>query len=153
MRRLAMVVTAALLAGCAQKEATPEAAPAEPMAAPAPAPINLTTVAGTWEFKTMSATSDSVLTTGTLVATANTDGWMMTLPKRKPMALTITVSGDSIMSQSPPYESVLRKGVMVNTSTVYHLVDGKLMGTTMAHYSKGADSVVVLRTEGVRKPQ
>lgn len=151
MKRLAMAVTAALLAGCAQKEATPEAAPAEPVAAPAPAPIDLATVAGTWEFKTMSATSDSVLTTGTLVATATTDGWTMTLPKRKPVTLTIMVSGDSIMAQSPPYESVLRKGVTVNTSTVYHLVEGKLMGTTTAHYSKGADSVLALRTEGVRK--
>lgn len=149
MKCLAMAVTAALLAGCAQKEATPEAAPAEPVAAPAP--IDLASVAGTWEFKTMSATSDSVLTTGTLVATATTDGWTMTLPNRKPVTLTIMVSGDSIMAQSPPYESVLRKGVTVNTSTVYHLVDGKLMGTTTAHYSKGADSVLALRTEGVRK--
>ena len=50
-----------------------------------------------------------------------------------------------------PYESVLRKGVQVKTTTVFRLQDGKLVGTTVAHYTtKGADSVRNLRAEGTR---
>lgn len=153
MRRLVLVMSATLLAGCAKKEPAPEPTPPPP-APVAPAPIDLSAVAGTWEMKTRAATGDSVLVTYTLVATANTAGWIMTLPKRKPLAMTITVSGDSVMSASPQYESVLRKGVKVSTNSVFRLVGDKLMGTTMAHYTvKGPDSLVALRTEGVRAPK
>jgi hypothetical protein len=124
------------------------------MAPPAPAPINLGSVAGTWNFKTMPATGDSVLVTYTLIATADTTGWIMTLPNRKPMALHVTVSGDSVMTDSPQYESVLRKGVKVTTNGTLHLVGDKLVGTTVAHYTvTGPDSVRMLRTEGVRAPK
>lgn len=153
MRRLAFLLSAVVLVGCAKKE--PEPAPAPPEAAappPAPAPIDMAAVAGTWEMKVMPATGDSVLTTYTLVATADTAGWVMTLPKRKPITLSISVSGDSVMSTAPSYESVLRKGVQVQTTSTFHLVDGKLVGTTVAHYTtKGADSVVMLRSEGSKK--
>lgn len=150
MRRIAMVVTALTLVACAKKEETP----ATPGGAMAAAPIDLKTVAGEWNFKTMGLTSDSVLATGTLVATADTAGWTMTLAGRPTMALKITVSGDSIMAAAPQYESVLRKGVMVTTNSTYHLVGDKMMGTTMAHYTvTTADSVVSLRTEGVRAPK
>jgi hypothetical protein len=44
----------------------------------------------------------------------------------------------------------VRKGVQVSTNTVLHFQDNKLMGSTVAHYSKGADTVLNLRTEGVR---
>jgi hypothetical protein len=42
--------------------------------------------------------------------------------------------------------------VSVKTHTVMHLEGDKLVGTTIAHYdTKGADSVRMLRTSGVRK--
>lgn len=149
MRRISVLVATAVLAGCAKK---PEA-PAAPPAAPAPAPINMASVAGMWSMKTMAAVGDSVLTTSTLTATADTSGWILTLPNRKPMTLHVVISGDSIMADAPSYESVLRKGVTVQTSSVYHLVGDKLMGTTKAHYSvTGPDSLVMLRTEGVKMP-
>ena len=151
MRRLAMVVSILALAACAKKD---EAAPAASGGAMAAAPIDLKAVAGAWNFKTMGMTSDSVLATGTLVATADTAGWTMTLAGRPTMALKLTVAGDSIMAQAPQYESVLRKGVMVTTKSTYHLVGDKLIGTTMAHYTvTTADSVMALRTEGVRAPK
>ena len=153
MRRLSLILAAVLLAACAKKEAAPEAVktPAAPVA---PAPINLATVAGTWSFKVMPATGDSVLTTYILVATSTTAGWTMYLPKRDPMTLQIMVMGDSIMAAAPSYESVLRKGVKVTTNSVFHLVGDKLLGTTMAHYTvKGPDSLVALRAEGVKAPK
>jgi hypothetical protein len=46
------------------------------------------------------------------------------------------------------------KGVQVWTRSVFHLQNGMLRGTTVAHYSglKTADSVRTLMTDGVRKP-
>lgn len=44
------------------------------------------------------------------------------------MPVLVTVDGDSVMTMSGPFESVLRKGVQVTTSNVSRLVDGKLVG-------------------------
>ena len=147
MRRLILGLGAALLAGCAK----PEAPPAEPPAAP-PA-INLADVAGTWTVQSKVEGSDSVLVTTTITATATTEGWTITLPGRNPIPMAVTVSGDSVMTSAGPYESAVRKGVQVSTNGVMRLVDGKLIGTTVAHYSvTTADSVVRLRTEGTKNP-
>ena len=147
MRRLVLGLAAALLAGCAK----PEAPPAEPPAAPPG--LDLAALAGTWTMETRGETSDSVLVTYTMTGTATTDGWTITLPGRDPMPMTITVSGDSVMTANGPYESVLRKGVQVSTTGVVRLVDGKLVGRTVARYSvTTADSVVNLRVTGTKNP-
>lgn len=154
MRRLILVLSTAAVMGCAKKDEAPPETVAEPPAPVAPAPIDLAAVAGTWDVKTMGATNDSVLTTFTLEASADTAGWLMAFPKRTPMKLNITVSGDSIMSVSPEYESVLRKGVKVHTNTVWRLVGDKLVGHTLAHYAgAGPDSVLQLRSEGTKAPK
>ena len=67
------------------------------------------------------------------------------------MPVRVTVSGDSIMTATGPYESVLRKGVQVTTDGVLRKQDGKLVGISTAHYrTAGADSVVRLRIEMTR---
>ena len=152
MRKFALLAALALVAGCAKKEAPPAPEP-PPVAPPAPAPIDMSAVAGTWDMKTMATGSDSVLVSYTMTATANTSGWTLNFPKRKPVPLTITVSGDSIMGTSAPYESVLRKGVTVRTTSVYHLVNGQLKGAATAYYSKGPDSVKALRSTGSKHQQ
>ena len=145
MRRLVLALSAAVLAGCSK----PEAPPAEP---PAPT-LNLADVAGTWNMKTMAEGSDSALVTYTMTLTGTTDGWTINFPGRDPMPMTVTVSGDSVMTTVAPYESVLRKGVQVSTSSVVRLVGGRLVGTSIARYvTSGADSVVRLRMEGTRAP-
>ena len=149
MRRIALAVALVIVAACAKKDEAP------PIVVPAPpaATIDPAAVAGTWNMQVMGATSDSVLTTYTLTATAGTEGWVMSMPNRDPMTLRITVSGDSIMSETPEFQSVLRKGVKVRTNSVFHLSGGNLTGTTTARYSTtGADSVVMLRATGTRKP-
>ena len=154
MRRFSVVLVLAALSACkpAEKPA------AEPAMAPAPAPaapaaINLADVAGNWTVKTMREGSDTVMITYTIAATADTTGWMVTLPGRKPMAMMVSTSGDSVMTSMGPYASVLRKGVQVSTNGSFHLVGGKLVGHMTAHYSvKTADSVVALRTEGEKMP-
>ncbi len=148
MRRIALTLTLVIVAACAKKEEEP------PIVVPAPptASIDLASVAGTWDLQIMGTGSDSVLTTGTLTATADTAGWVLQLPGRDPLTLRITVSGDSVMSEAPEYESVLRKGVRVRTSSVYRLSGGSLSGTTTARYTTtGADSIVMLRNIGTRR--
>lgn len=150
MRRLAFALGAAVLVGCAKTETPPAEPPAPP---PAPPAINLTDLAGTWTVVVKAEGSDSTLLSYQMTATANETGWMIMLPKRAPMALQVTASGDSIMTSVGPYESVLRKGVQVSTQGVLRLQDGKLMGTTVAHYKTAmADSVVRLRNEATRMP-
>ena len=149
MRRLVLALSAAVLAGCSSAEAPPAEPPAPP---PAPT-LNLADVAGTWAFRTMPEGSDSTLVTYTITATATTDGWTITFPGRDPIPMTVSVSGDSAMTSAGPYESALRKGVQVTTVSTLRLVDGKMVGTSIARYATtAADSVVRLRMEGTKNP-
>jgi hypothetical protein len=62
----------------------------------------------------------------------------------------LAVDADSVVTEAGPYESVLRKGVQVTTTTVTRYQNGALVGTTTARYSAGPDSVLQLRFEGTR---
>ena len=146
------------LVGCGTKEKVPEATPeptaeaAAPAVAPAPA-FSLADAAGTWTYVAKSATGDTVLVTAELKATADAAGWTLNFPKRPPLPMRVTVSGDSVLTSVGPYESVLRTGVTVMTEGTARMVDGKLVGRSTAHYSvKTADSVRMLITEATRKP-
>ena len=142
------------LAGCGTKEQAPETAPdtAAPAVAPAPA-LSLADLAGTWTYVARSATGDTVLVTAELTATADAAGWTLNFPKRPPLPMRVTGSGDSVLTSVGPYESVLRQGVTVMTEGTARMVDGKLVGRSTAHYSvKTADSVRMLITEATRKP-
>ena len=150
MRRMALVLTLVIIAACGKKDE--EAPPLDTVPAAEPAPVvDLASVAGMWNMQVMGATSDSVLTTYTLTATADTAGWTLKLPDRDAMTLTVTVSGDSIISDSPEYESVLQKGVRVHTSSVFRVRGDSMFGTTTARYRMtSGDSVVMLRAVGTR---
>lgn len=156
MRFTGIAVLATLVA-CSTKEKAPEAAPAvAPAAAPAasaPAAFSLADAAGKWTYVARSATTDSVLVTAELNATADGKGWTITFPKRQPLPMTVTIGGDSAITSAGPYESVLRKGVTVTTDGVLRMSGGKLVGTSKAHYSvKTADSVRALIVEATRMP-
>jgi hypothetical protein len=152
MRITTLCCCLAVLTGCAKPEQ--KAAMDSTAAQPAAAPISLASVAGKWNMHTTLTTSDSVLLTYEMVTTAEPTGWTLTFPNRPTVAVRVLATeGDSIVTEAGPYESVLRKGVQVSTHTVMRLQDGKLVGTTLAHYSTtGADSVLALRTEGTRAP-
>jgi hypothetical protein len=164
MRNLVFCCCAAVLAvGCSkpdqqQAKDTVEDSAAMTAAAPAPTPpppptISLNDVAGKWAMKTLNEKGDSTLVKYELIAKADPSGWELRFPKRKPVAAHVTVDGDSIILDAGPYESVLRKGLQVTTHGVARLQDGKLVGTTVAHYAtKGADSVLNLKLEGTRAP-
>ena len=153
MRGPALLCCALVLLACEKPKEQPPAADTTaamaPAPAPAPAPISLADVAGKWTVRVMMENSDSAVLTYEMVA--DTAGWTLNLPKHKPVKAKVAASGDSITAEAGPYESALRKGVQVTTNGVYRLKDGKLVGTTIAHYkTTKPDSVLTLRVEGTK---
>jgi hypothetical protein len=158
MPRFAFLCCAAVLVGCTKSEdragqSAMDTAAAAPKAPGASATISLADVAGRWKVRSTDEAGGNVVETE-LVATADTSGWTMTFPNRKPVPVrVVAVAGDSIVTEAGPFESFIRKGVQVTTRTVNRLLDGKLVGTIEARYAmKAGDSVALRPTEGTRAP-
>ena len=155
MRHVVLSCSLALLAACAKGEQEPApdttAVGMEPAAAPT---ISLADLAGRWDVtSTPESGSDMTPTRYTLTATSDMTGWSITFPDRpEPVALrVVSVDGDSVVTEAGPFESVRRKGVQVTTRGVLRLAGDRLVGSTRARYeTTGADTVLILRTEGVR---
>jgi hypothetical protein len=163
MRCFPLICATAVLAGCGkpasraadEQAAMDTSAQVGPAAQAAPAPaatISLADIAGKWKMRTTDESGGHPVET-VLNATADSSWWTMTAPKRKPVPLRVAaVAGDSIVTQSDPYESFILKGVQVTTRTVSRLQDGKLVGVTEAHYALkgGRDSVARRPSVGTR---
>jgi len=164
MLRVAVTCSTALLvAGCAKSDqvakdsAAGTAAPAAATPAPTPAPapmLSLADVAGKWQMRSVPESgADTSATTYVMTATADTTGWMITFPSGVKVPVHVMASGDSLVQKTATFASQRRKGVKVSTDGVFRLQNGKLVGTTIAHYAKaGADSVLRLHTEGTKVP-
>lgn len=162
MSRVAIACTAALLfAGCAKSDQAAKdstaAAAAMPAPAPEPAPtpaLSLSDVAGKWKVRAVPESgTDTSSTNYVLTATADTVGWFLTFPSGLKVPLHVTLSGDSVIEKSGTFASQRRKGVKVMTEGTLKMQGGKVVGTTIAHYSKaGPDSVLRLRNEGTKMP-
>jgi hypothetical protein len=151
---LLALATFAALAGCGGDGGEGEATTAgEQTTAAAPGTISLADVAGRWDMRAMTESGDSTLLTYEMNATADTSGWSLIFPDRAPVPVrVVAVDADSIMIEAGPYESALRKGLMVTTHGVSWLQGGKLVGMTIARYATaGPDSVLIARIEGTRK--
>jgi hypothetical protein len=154
-----LALCAVVVMGCTKSEnradgrAAADTAAAPPATPAASATISLADVAGKWRLRTTDEAGGKAVETE-LVATADTSGWTLTGPNRKPIPVrVIAVAGDSIVTEAGPYESFIRKGVQVTTRSVSRLQDGKLVGTLEARYAlKGGDSVAQRRSEGTRAP-
>jgi hypothetical protein len=159
MRRIGICCCALVLVACGKTKddsamdqaAQPATDSATAAPAPAaPAPIALADLNGKWKMRVTAEGSDSTLLEFTM--DADPAGWTLHFPKRPPVSTKPAADGDSIVADAGPYESALRKGQKVTTHSVYRLEDGKLVGTTVAHYAtKGADSVKNLHVEGTRE--
>jgi hypothetical protein len=148
MCRYILLCVVAIAGGCAPGEEQP--AQEQPAAAPTG---SLADLAGTWMVTAMDPSSDSVLITYELNATATSEGWTSTLPGREPMPVrVILVDGDSVVAEAGPFESALRPGGTVTTRTVIRLQGDMLTGTMVARYgTERADSVLTGRLHGMRK--
>jgi hypothetical protein len=153
---IAILLCAAVLAGCAKKDdaAVDTTADTAAVTAPTPTPVNLADVAGKWNIRSVPTSgSDTTATNSVITATSNTSGWTRTFPGRAPIPMRVTVDGDSIMAETGPYPSVRRKGVQVITNSVMRLEGGNLVGRTTSHFQvKTADSVMVSTITGTRAP-
>ncbi len=146
MRLVPAVIIAVALAACA---------PAEQPAveeAPAPPVPTLADFAGTWQNSaTLTGVEAPVLSTMTGTV-AGTD-WTMTLEGRPPVPLQVSIVGDSLITQTGEYESILRPGVMVTVRTASVLQGGMLMGNMVATYKTAAGEEQVTGTiQGTRVP-
>ncbi len=146
-----------ILVGCtksedraAEDQTAMDTTPAAPAASPT---ISLADVAGKWKMRSTDEAGGTPVETE-LVATADTSGWIMTAPNRKPVPVrVVAVEGDSIVTESGPFESFIRKGMQVTTRNVNRLQGGKLVGNIEARYTtKSGDSVAYRLSEGTRAP-
>jgi hypothetical protein len=160
MRAFACICCVAVLAGCADTQEQPDTAagdtagmtPPPASGAPAAGTISLASVAGTWTVRVMREGSDSLVTTFTLMADADSS-WSMRLENRPDTipVQVVAVGGDSIVTQAGPYRSTLRQGMMVRTHSVVRLEGDRLVGRTVARYqTTSPDSVLIARIEGTR---
>lgn len=155
-RCLALCLTVFAVASCSKPQKAADTTAVTPAGAPAasrPA-ISLAQVAGTWNMTSHPISgSDTMATHYVLKATTDTTGWRLTPMGQKPVKVHVRVAGDSIMMLTDAYESFRWKGMKTYTTSVHRLEDGKLVGTTTAHYTtKDADSMLVLHTESTRAP-
>jgi hypothetical protein len=156
--------TSLILAACAKSDqaktdsaAGAAAAPAAATPAPAPAPapaLSLADVAGKWQIRSVPESgTDTSATTYVLTATADTT-WTMAFPSGLKVPVHVMASGDSVIEKTGSFASQRRKGVKVTmTEGSFKLQNGKLVGTTTAHYAKpGPDSVLRMHVEGTKMP-
>lgn len=149
-KRLQLLFTAVLLMGCAQEPT--EEAPNEAPDATAVEGISLADLTGTWNMSTTSTDpADTFVNQYQIVVDG--DSWTLNFPDRDPVAATVVVEGDNVITDSEPFESVRNPGRMVTTHTVFHLEGDRLIGDVTATWQTAAgDSVGQLRTEGTRAP-
>lgn len=142
MRAMALLLSAAVVTACTvdKEEAPPPAAP------------TLADFAGTWNVKSvLEGTPDTV--PSTLSGTADAASWTMSLEGRPNIPLTVSIVGDSLVSQTAEYESILRKGVMVTVRTASVMSNGTLAGSLVATYkTPTGEQVVRGTTTGTKKP-
>ncbi len=137
MRPAAALLALVLFAACAPKE---EEAPPTPPAGP-----TLADFAGTWQNKVvLEGTPDTIPSTTT--GTADPASWTMSLEGRPNVPTTVSVVGDSLISQTAEYESILRAGVMVTVRTASVMSGGMLAGNVTATYRTPTGEQVVRGT-------
>jgi hypothetical protein len=164
-RSVALACATALLTGCGRsgEQATTDtgaasaaaggdtAAPAAGLAAPTP--VSLADWAGTWQGRSMPADRDTVVATWTLVSKADTAGWTIQFPNRRPLPVrVVSTQGDSVVLEFGPYESTTRRGQRQTVRGVSRMQDGRLVGTYETRLVSTPDSVFRGRSEATRAP-
>ena len=150
LKRLMPLFAAVLLLNCAEE--TTEDAIDEAPDTTAVEGISLADLEGTWNMSTTSTDpADTFVNQYQIVVDG--DGWTLNFPDRDPVAATVVIDGDNIITDSEPFESVRHPGTMVTTHTVFRLEGERLVGDVTATWQTAAgDSAGQLRTEGTRAP-
>lgn len=147
MRLAPALLTVLALAAC-----TPAEQPAVEEAPPAPPAPTLADFAGTWQNSATLAGVEAPVSS-TMTGTAAGTDWTMTLEGRPPIPMQVSIVGDSLVTQTGEYESILRPGVMVTVRTASVLQNGMLMGNLVSTYKTTAGEEQVTGTiQGSRVP-
>jgi hypothetical protein len=156
MRCFALLVCAALLAGCTKADdrsaragAVDTMKPAEETATAGT--VSLSDFAGTWKLRSTDEGGANPVDTE-LRATADTSGWTLIGPDKKTYPVrVVSVGGDSVIAESGPRPSFVRKGAQVTTRTVYRLQGDELVGRIESRFKiAGRDSVGQRTSTGTR---
>jgi hypothetical protein len=115
------------------------------------ATVSLSDFAGTWKVRSTDVGGANPIETE-LRATGDTSGWTLVGPDRKSYPVrVVSVGGDSIVTESGPRPSFVRKGTQVTTRTVYRLQGDRLVGSIESRFKIGGrDSVGQRVSEGTR---
>jgi hypothetical protein len=108
--------------------------------------------AGTWQVSAWDA-SGNPLPGHTITATADTMGWSQSFPDRSDIPVRVlAASGELVVFEAGPYESVLRPEVSVTALFVTRIDGDRTSGHLIAWYDDPNRLVPVLkgRTEGAR---
>jgi hypothetical protein len=158
MRAFVLLGCLAILAGCTKAEdrsvgagTTSDTMSAPPGETAEAATLSLRDVAGTWKVRSSDVGGGNPVEPE-LRATGDTSGWTLSGPDRKTYAVRVTaVGGDSVVTETGPRPSFVRKGLQVTTRTVYRLEGDRLVGRTESRFKIGArDSVAQRVNEGTR---
>jgi hypothetical protein len=151
-RRVFIPIFGVLIAGCAGGEAGEEKATASDDAAVSDPRETLAKFAGTWQVHARNEVGDS-LPSHTITATGDTAGWALTFPNRPPIPMRILdASGDLVVTETQPYESVLRPGVRVTVLYFTRIRGDSIHGRLVAMYDvSGANAILRGFTDGVRQ--
>lgn len=119
---------------------------------PPPPPPTYADFAGAWDgLSTMTGTPDPV--PARFASTPQGGGWTMTFEGRDPVAMRVSLAGDSLILVSEPYASVLRDNVQVQVRVAAVLQDGALAGKVIATYDTPDGQEVVMGTlQATRAP-
>jgi hypothetical protein len=113
----------------------------------------LSQMAGRWSVEAVPETgADRSPTRYTLVATPDRSGWSITFEDGLTVPMTVVaVEGDSVIVHAGPFASRRRANTQTQTHGAIRLEGDRLVGWTRARYeTTGADTVLMLRTEGTR---
>ena len=157
MRPFAVFCCVAVLTGCSKPEdrsvgaGTTSDTAAGDEASSGAVPVSLSDFAGTWKVLSTDWGGANPVETE-LRATADTSGWVLVGPDRKSYPVrVVAVGGDSIITESGPRPSFVRKGATVTTRTVYRLQGDRLEGSIESHFKIGGrDSVGQRVSAGTR---
>jgi len=154
---LAVCVAGFATIAAAQQPAAPPAPPATKPAAPAaakPAAAGIKTadVAGTWTFENnvKNAAGQDTVVSSEVTVSADAKTWVTHLAGRDPVPTrVVAMAGDSVVTESGPFQSVARPGQTVTTHETFHFKGDVSWGSIEARYSNG--DVVKGSFKGTRK--
>ncbi|MEO8480261.1 MAG: hypothetical protein ABI542_11590 [Gemmatimonadota bacterium] len=137
MRLIALIPACVVLAACEAK--------APPPPPPPPPPPTIADFAGEWHgTNVLQGVADPV--PSTMQGSAAGTDWYLSLAGRDSIPLTMTMHGDSLIALSDRYESILRKGVIVQVRTASVLTEGGMAGKLVATYDSPAGQELVTGT-------